>query len=98
MVDPPLHVRNVLAGIGLVPAPIEVLGHKAELDDEVAREVLRLRLATFSRHSLSNAPSSLPMIIRASEPPMNERRSSCRSFRAFDFMPSSRVKNNVCYS
>ena len=28
-----------------IPAPIEVLGHQAELDDEVAGEVLRLDFA-----------------------------------------------------
>ena len=47
MVDPPLDVRDDLAGIGLVPAPIEVLGDKAKLDDEVAGQVLRLRFAAF---------------------------------------------------
>ena len=34
-----------LAGIALVPVPVEVLGHGAELDDQVAGEVLRLDLA-----------------------------------------------------
>ena len=34
-----------LAGIALVPVPVEVLGHGAELDDQVAREVLGLELA-----------------------------------------------------
>ena len=33
-----LHVREDLPGIGLIPAPIELLGGHAELDDEVARE------------------------------------------------------------
>ncbi len=45
MPDVPLDVRDDLAGIGLVPAPVEVLGGQAELDDEVAGEVLRLDLA-----------------------------------------------------
>ena len=40
-----LHVGNDLAGIGLVPAPIEVFGDRPELDDEVAGQVLRLDLA-----------------------------------------------------
>ena len=47
MPDPPLDVRDDLAGIALVPMPVEVLGHQAELDDEVAGEVLRLDLAAF---------------------------------------------------
>jgi hypothetical protein len=29
----------------LIPAPVQVLGRKTELDDEVARKVLRLDLA-----------------------------------------------------
>ena len=41
----PLHVADDLAGVGLVPAPVEVLGRDAELDDEIAGEVLRLDLA-----------------------------------------------------
>ena len=41
----PLHLGDDLAGIALVPVPVEVLGHGAELDDQVAREVLRLDLA-----------------------------------------------------
>ena len=43
--DLPLDIGNHLPRIGLVPAPIEVLGHDPELDDEVARQVLRLDLA-----------------------------------------------------
>ena len=42
MPDPPLNVRDDLPGIALVPAPIELLGHVAELDDEIAGEVLGL--------------------------------------------------------
>jgi hypothetical protein len=37
-----LDICNHLAGIGLIPAPVQILGREAELDDEVAREVLRL--------------------------------------------------------
>jgi hypothetical protein len=36
-----------MAGIALVPAPIEVLGHGAELDDQVVREIFRFNLAAF---------------------------------------------------
>ena len=45
MLDPPLDVRDRLAGVALVPMPIEVLGDVPELDDEVARQVLGLGLA-----------------------------------------------------
>ena len=34
-----------LAGVALVPVPVELLGHEPELDDEVAGQVLRLGLA-----------------------------------------------------
>ncbi len=36
-----------LPGVALVPVPVEGLGHEAELDDEVAGQVLRLGLAPF---------------------------------------------------
>ena len=45
MPDLPLNVRDDLAGIGLIPAPIEVLCREPELDDEIARQVLRIDLA-----------------------------------------------------
>ena len=45
MVDPFLDIGDDLPGIGFVPAPIEVLGDNAELNDEVAGQVLRLDLA-----------------------------------------------------
>ena len=41
----PLHLGDDLAGIALVPVPVEVLGHGAELDDQVAGQVLGLDLA-----------------------------------------------------
>jgi hypothetical protein len=46
MADLPLNVRDHLASIGLKPQPIEVLSHRSELDYQIAREVLRLDLAT----------------------------------------------------
>ena len=33
----PLHLGHDLAGIALVPVPVEVFGHGAELDDQVRR-------------------------------------------------------------
>ena len=47
MSDPFLNIDDHLSGIGLVPAPVQVLGRKAKLDNEIARKVLRLDLASF---------------------------------------------------
>ena len=40
-----LNVGNQLAGIGLVPAPVQVLGHAPELDHEIAGKVFGLNFA-----------------------------------------------------
>jgi hypothetical protein len=45
MSDLTLHVRKDLAGIGLIPTPVQVLGRNTELDDEIARQVFRLDLS-----------------------------------------------------
>ena len=45
MPDVPLDVGDDLTGVGLIPAPIEILGHRPELDDEIAGQILRLDLA-----------------------------------------------------
>ncbi len=42
-----LDAFDCLPGIAFVPMAVEGLGHKAELDDEVAGQVLRLGLAPF---------------------------------------------------
>ena len=47
MADCLLDVGDDLAGIRLVPAPIEVFRDKPELNDEIIGEILRLDLATF---------------------------------------------------
>ena len=60
----PLHVRDHLAGIALVPVPIEVLGHGPELDDQVAREVLRLDLAAL----LAPEPEQGGLVIAHDDP------------------------------
>src|SRR5271170_4629514 len=41
-----LDIDDGLAGIGLVPAAVKLLGNGSKLDDEVAREVLGFGLAT----------------------------------------------------
>src|SRR5262245_10266863 len=42
-----LDAFDCLPGIAFVPMAVEGLGHKAELDDEVAGQVFRLGLAPF---------------------------------------------------
>ena len=42
-----LDIGNDLTGIGLVPAPVQVLSREAKVDDEIAGEVLRLDFAAF---------------------------------------------------
>ena len=75
MLDPLLHVLDGVTGVALVPAPVQVLGDGAELDNQVVGEVLRLDLAALLRHSRTSMASSSPMMMRASEPPMKVRRS-----------------------
>ena len=75
MPQPMLDAFDCLPGIAFVPMAVEVLGHNAELDDEVAGQVLRLGLPPFLPPQADQGASSLPMIIRASEPPIKERRS-----------------------
>ena len=45
MPDTPLNVGKDLPGINLIPVPVQVLGRQAELNDEVAGEILGLDLA-----------------------------------------------------
>ena len=47
MTDLALNIRKNLTGVSLIPAPVQVLGREAQLDDEVARQVLGLDLASF---------------------------------------------------
>jgi hypothetical protein len=47
MPQPMLDAFDCLPGIAFVPMAVEGFGHKAELDDEVAGQVLRLGLAPF---------------------------------------------------
>ena len=84
------------AGIALVPVAVEVLGGRPELHDEIAGEVLRLGLAPFLAPEADQGGSSLPMMIRASEPPMKERRLSYCFVHTLDCTSSSSwIKNDV---
>ena len=71
MLDPTLDVRDLPTGVAFIPGPIELLGRRPELDDEVAGQVLRFGFpALFAAKAATAQLSSLPMMIRASEPPM----------------------------
>src|SRR6266508_14528 len=50
----------------------------------------------FSRQSRTNAVSSVPMMIRASEPPMNERRLADGVIHTLAFISSSNLQNDLC--
>ena len=75
MLDPTLHVTDLPAGTALEPGAVELLGGDRlsctmRLPDKSSGSASPL----FSRQRRIKAASSLPMIIRASEPPMKERR------------------------
>jgi hypothetical protein len=71
---PPLDCGDDLAGVALKPEPIELLGGDAELYEEIARErSFGSTSPRFSRHRRRRAASSIPMMTRASEPPMKLR-------------------------
>ena len=48
-----------LAGVALVPAPVEVLGDRPELNDEVVGEVFRFDLASL----LAPEPNEVRLVI-----------------------------------
>jgi hypothetical protein len=93
VLNPPLHVLDGVARIALIPVPVELLGDGAELDDQVVERSSGTTSPRFSRHSRVSIASSLPMMIRASDPPMKWRRSSSIFVHAVDFMFSSKVLN-----
>jgi hypothetical protein len=47
MLHAALDVSDMVAGVALVPGPVELLGSPPELHDEVAGQVLRFSLTTF---------------------------------------------------
>ena len=70
-----LHIRDDLAGIGLIPTAVELLCHRSKLDNEVAGEVVRVSLAAFLSPEPLQCVLIIPIMIRASEPPIKVRRS-----------------------
>jgi hypothetical protein len=71
MKDLPLDLGDHLAGMALIPAPVEVLGHGPKLDDEVFRQVRRLDFAAL----LSPQPNQGRLIVPMERGP--EARVSC---------------------
>ena len=97
MADGPLHVDDCLAGIGFIPAPIEIFGRNPELDNEFVGEILRLDLAAFLLPEPQQSDFIVPIIIRASEPPMNVRRSTILGMRFMTRRPQeARRQTTVC--
>ena len=82
-----LDIGDDLTGIGLVPAPVELLGGEPKLDDEVAGEVLRLDLAAL----LSPQPQQSGFIIAHDDPGVRAADESCVSSVEFG-LPSFRVR------
>ena len=78
-----LHVRDDLPGIGLVPAPVQLLGNSAKLDDEIAGEVLWLGIAAL----FSPQPQQGGLIVAHND----------SSVRAADEIPAvSQFQNSAC--
>src|SRR5262245_13176932 len=76
MFDAALNIGDALAGIALVPGAVELLGGGASWTTRLPARSSGSASPRFSRHSWIKAASSLSMMIRASEPPMEERRSN----------------------
>ena len=96
MADWPLHVGDDLPGIGLIPAPIEILGHRPELDNEVAGEILRLDLAAF----LPPEPQQGGFIVAHDDPSVRaaDERAPVDNFghAIHDTPPSGSAQTNDC--
>ena len=75
-----LHVRNDLTGIGLVPASIQLLGHGPKLDNEVARQVLRLDLTAF----LAPKPQQGSLVVAHNDPGVGAADETASGLPEFD--------------
>jgi len=64
MLDLPLHVLDDVIGVALIPAPVEVLGDAAELNDQIVAEILGLDLAAL----LAPQPNEIGLIIAHDDP------------------------------
>ena len=59
-----LHIDEDLSAIRLIPAPVQVFGRNAKLDDEIARKVFGLDLPAF----LAPEPKECGLIIAQNDP------------------------------
>src|SRR6516225_3448302 len=88
MLDLALDICDASAGVALVPGAIELLGGRSKLYDQIAGQVLLLGLSALLAPQLDQGRVVLPIMIRASEPPMNARRSA-GVLHKLDFMDFS---------
>jgi hypothetical protein len=88
VLDPALDVGYRTLSVPFVPASVKRFGGDAELDDKVIAQILWLALTTFSRQRRIKAASSALIMVRASEPPINKRRSTLALFELLVIMLS----------
>ena len=84
-----LHVRNNLAGIGLIPAAIEILCDRTKLYEKVAGQIFRLGLAAL----FAPKPQQGGLIVAHDDPGVgssDERAPRSTGF-AFSSMPFSNI-------
>jgi hypothetical protein len=83
MMEAALDVSDALAGVALVPGPIERLGDDADLDDQIAREVLRLNFAPLAKAGwrVRREGDHRPTGILARRPRRRPRNTRCASPR-----------------
>jgi len=67
MPDVLLNIDDFLTTLRLVPAPVQVLSHSAELNDEIARKVFWLSFAALLTPELQEGRLVDPMIISGVE-------------------------------
>ena len=70
---PALDIFDHLPGRALVPLPVQGFGREPELDERLPDRSSGSASPRFSRQRRCRAASSLPMMIRASEPPIKVR-------------------------
>src|SRR5229473_888822 len=64
MLDVLLYILDDVAGVALVPVPVEVFGNAAELNDQIVIEILRLDFAAL----LAPQPNEIGLITTHHDP------------------------------
>jgi hypothetical protein len=77
---PTLDAPNRMAGVALIPSPVQVLGRGPERDDQVFGQVFRFGLTPLFVPQPNERGWIVTMMIWASDPPMNERRLGANTF------------------